>query len=152
MRIVSYNVNGIRAAIKKGLIEWLNAYPVDILCVQETKATPEDIDLSIFTSLGYHVAWYPAQKKGYSGVAVFSKKKPTTISPINRDQNTVSKLITEKSTIASCLACKVFKFCKCSAIYSVGVRTCAPPATSVDIVNFPLSLSSSCHLSIHANQ
>ncbi len=79
MRIVSYNVNGIRAAIKKGLIEWLTEYPVDILCVQETKATPNDIDLSLFTNLGYHVAWFPAQKKGYSGVAVFSKKKPTQI-------------------------------------------------------------------------
>ena len=79
MRIVSYNVNGIRAAIKKGLIEWLKAYPIDILCVQETKATPNDIDVSLFKELGYHIAWYPAQKKGYSGVAVFSKKKPTQI-------------------------------------------------------------------------
>jgi exodeoxyribonuclease-3 len=79
MRIVSYNLNGIRAAIKKGLIEWLKEYPVDVLCVQETKATPEDIDLDLFTSLGYHIAWYPAQKKGYSGVAVFSKKKPTQV-------------------------------------------------------------------------
>ena len=79
MRIVSYNVNGIRAAIKKGLIEWLTEYPVDVFCIQETKATPKDIDLSVFTNLGYHVAWFPAQKKGYSGVAVFTKKKPTQI-------------------------------------------------------------------------
>ena len=79
MRIVSYNVNGIRAAIKKGLIEWLTEYSVDIFCVQETKAAPTDIDLTLFTNLGYHVAWYPAQKKGYSGVAVFSKIKPTYI-------------------------------------------------------------------------
>lgn len=79
MRIVSYNVNGIRAAIKKGLIDWLKVYPVDVFCVQETKATPEDIDLSLFTALGYHVSWYPAQKKGYSGVAVFSKKKPSHV-------------------------------------------------------------------------
>lgn len=79
MRIVSYNVNGIRAAIKKGLIEWLTDYPIDVFCVQETKAAPTDIDLSLFTSLGYHVAWYPAQKKGYSGVAIFSKKKPSQI-------------------------------------------------------------------------
>lgn len=79
MRIVSYNVNGIRAAIKKGLVDWLTAYPVDVFCVQETKAAPGDIDLNLFTSLGYHVAWYPAQKKGYSGVAIFSKKKPTEI-------------------------------------------------------------------------
>ena len=79
MRIVSYNVNGIRAAIKKGLIDWLKSYPIDILCVQETKATPDDIDLNVFTEIGYQVAWYPAQKKGYSGVAVFSKIKPTKI-------------------------------------------------------------------------
>jgi len=79
MRIVSYNVNGIRAAIKKGLIDWLKSYPIDVLCIQETKATPDDIDLELFTALGYHVAWYPAQKKGYSGVAIFSKKKPNQI-------------------------------------------------------------------------
>ena len=79
MRIVSYNLNGIRAAIKKGLIEWLTENPIDVFCVQETKAAPSDIDISLFTSLGYHVAWYPAQKKGYSGVAIFSKKKPSQI-------------------------------------------------------------------------
>jgi len=79
MRIVSYNVNGIRAAIKKGLIEWLIEYPVDVFCVQETKASSTDIDLTLFTSMGYHVAWYPAQKKGYSGVAIFSKVKPNKV-------------------------------------------------------------------------
>ena len=63
MRIISYNVNGIRAAIKKGLIEWLKEYPVDILCVQVTKASSTDIDWSLFSVLGYHIAWYPAQKK-----------------------------------------------------------------------------------------
>ncbi|MCX6332004.1 MAG: exodeoxyribonuclease III [Bacteroidetes bacterium] len=79
MRIVSYNVNGIRAAIKKGLIEWLTEYPVDVFCVQETKASSTDIDLTLFTSMGYHIAWYPAQKKGYSGVAIFSKVKPNKV-------------------------------------------------------------------------
>jgi len=79
MRIVSYNLNGIRAAIKKGLIDWLIENPVDIFCVQETKAAATDIDISLFTSLGYHVAWYAAQKKGYSGVAIFSKVKPDLI-------------------------------------------------------------------------
>jgi exodeoxyribonuclease-3 len=79
MRIVSYNVNGIRAAIKKGLIEWLTSEKIDVLCIQETKASPEDIDLTLFTSLGYHVNWFPAQKKGYSGVAIFSKKKPNKV-------------------------------------------------------------------------
>jgi len=79
MRIVSYNVNGIRAAIKKGLIEWLKDYPVDILCIQETKASSTDIDQHLFTDLGYHIAWYPAVKKGYSGVAIFSKQKPSFV-------------------------------------------------------------------------
>ena len=80
MKIVSYNVNGIRAAIKKGLIDWLTEYPVDVFCVQETKANKEDVDLSLFTALGYHVSWYSAQKKGYSGVAIFSKTKPDKVS------------------------------------------------------------------------
>lgn len=79
MQIISYNVNGIRAAIKKGLMEWFQEVNIDVFCVQETKASPDDIDISIFTSLGYHVAWYPAQKKGYSGVAIFSKIKPDNI-------------------------------------------------------------------------
>ena len=79
MRIVSYNLNGIRAAIKKGLIDWLIENPIDIFCVQETKAAESDIDINLFTSLGYHVAWYAAQKKGYSGVAIFSKTKPDLI-------------------------------------------------------------------------
>ena len=79
MKIVSYNVNGIRAAIKKGLIDWLTEYPVDVFCVQETKANKEDVDLSLFTALGYHVSWYSAQKKGYSGVAIFSKTKPDKV-------------------------------------------------------------------------
>ena len=79
MRIVSYNLNGIRAAIKKGLIDWLKENPIDVFCVQETKAAATDIDIQLFTSLGYHVAWYAAQKKGYSGVAIFSKKKPDFI-------------------------------------------------------------------------
>ncbi|MEJ8816917.1 exodeoxyribonuclease III [Lacibacter sp. H407] len=75
MRIISYNVNGIRAAIKKGLIDWLKTDPADIICVQETKAQLEDIDQALFTDLGYHIYWFSAQKKGYSGVAVFSKIK-----------------------------------------------------------------------------
>ena len=79
MRIVSYNVNGIRAAIKKGLIDWLTEYPIDVFCIQETKANQEDVDLTLFTELGYHVIWYSAKKKGYSGVAIFSKIKPDKV-------------------------------------------------------------------------
>jgi len=76
IRICSYNVNGIRAAIKKGLIDWLKTDPADIICLQETKAEKENVNHKEFTDLGYYDYWFSAQKKGYSGVAVFSKIKP----------------------------------------------------------------------------
>lgn len=79
MRIISYNVNGIRAALKKGFIDWLKTNPADIICLQETKATKDDVDLKQFEALGFHHYWYSAQKKGYSGVAVFSKIKPDNV-------------------------------------------------------------------------
>jgi len=79
MRIISYNVNGIRAAIKKGFIDWLKTNPADVICVQETKATKDDVDSALFTTLGYSDYWFSAQKKGYSGVAVFTKIKPDHI-------------------------------------------------------------------------
>ena len=79
MRIISYNVNGVRAAIKKGLIDWLKTDPADVVCLQETKATKEDVDLLAFESLGFNHYWYSAQKKGYSGVAVFTKIKPDNV-------------------------------------------------------------------------
>jgi exodeoxyribonuclease-3 len=77
MNIVSFNANGIRSAIGKGLLDWLEKESPDIFCVQETKAQPEQIDLLAFQSLGYscHLI-HSAQKKGYSGVAIFSKIKP----------------------------------------------------------------------------
>jgi exodeoxyribonuclease-3 len=76
MRIISYNVNGIRAAMNKGLLEWLKTDPADVICIQETKALKENIDHKLINDLGYHDYWFSAQKKGYSGVAVFSKIKP----------------------------------------------------------------------------
>jgi exodeoxyribonuclease-3 len=79
MRIISYNVNGIRAAIKKGFIDWLKTDPADIICLQETKATENDIDLAAIRDLGFHDYWFNASKKGYSGVAVFSKIKPDNV-------------------------------------------------------------------------
>lgn len=78
-KIISYNLNGIRSAISKGLMDWLKAANPDILCVQELKAEPGQLDLSIFENAGYHHYWHPAQKKGYSGVAIFSKLKPDHI-------------------------------------------------------------------------
>ena len=75
-KIITYNLNGIRSAMSKGLLEWLKAANPDILCVQELKAEPGQLDLSIFETAGYHHFWFPAQKKGYSGVAIFTKNKP----------------------------------------------------------------------------
>lgn len=79
MRIISYNVNGIRAAMGKGLIDWINSANPDVLCLQEIKASPEQVGLLEFEELGYHHYWYPAQKKGYSGVAIFTKEKPVQV-------------------------------------------------------------------------
>lgn len=79
MRIISYNVNGIRAALKKGFIDWLKTDPADIICIQETKAFKEDVDVSEIQALGYHDYWFSASKKGYSGVAVFTKIKPDKV-------------------------------------------------------------------------
>ncbi len=79
MRIISYNVNGIRAAIKKGFIDWLKTDPADVICIQETKAVQGDVDVKQLEALGYHHYWFSAQKKGYSGVAVFTKIKPDKV-------------------------------------------------------------------------
>jgi exodeoxyribonuclease-3 len=80
MKIISYNVNGIRAALRKGFLDWLIQADPDILCLQEIKANPEQFDLKPFEDAGYtYNYWYPAQKKGYSGVAILSKHKPLNI-------------------------------------------------------------------------
>lgn len=79
MKIISYNVNGIRAALKKDFIGWLKAANPDVVCLQETKAREEQVDLSDIEALGYRHYWFSAQKKGYSGVAILSKMKPNHI-------------------------------------------------------------------------
>ncbi len=79
MKIITYNVNGIRAAMGKDLIGWLKNTNPDILCLQEIKASPEQVAVIEFETLGYHHYWYPAQKKGYSGVAIFTKLKPKNV-------------------------------------------------------------------------
>lgn len=77
--IISYNVNGIRSAIRKDFPLWLNHSKPDIICLQEIKAKEDQIDTSVFTSLGYHCYWYSAQKPGYSGTAILTKIKPDKI-------------------------------------------------------------------------
>ncbi len=77
MKIVSYNVNGIRAAMNKGFVEWLGAVDADVVCIQETKAMKEQVDVTALEGIGYeHHYWFSAQKKGYSGVAVLCKNQP----------------------------------------------------------------------------
>jgi len=79
IRIFSYNVNGIRSALKKGLADWIATSPGDIICLQETKAQPEDIDTSAFEKAGYSCYWFSAKKKGYSGVGILTKIKPDRV-------------------------------------------------------------------------
>ena len=74
--IISYNVNGIRAAVRKGFGEWLKETSPDILCLQESKAQPDQLVPEVLKPEGYHAYWYSAEKKGYSGVAIFSKEEP----------------------------------------------------------------------------
>lgn len=79
IKILSYNVNGIRAALNKGFESWLQAANPDVLCLQETKALQEQVDTQVFEKLGYNHFWFSAQKKGYSGVAILTKKEPQSI-------------------------------------------------------------------------
>jgi exodeoxyribonuclease-3 len=79
LKLLSYNVNGIRAALKKGFASWLESTQADVICIQETKAMETQVDTSVLDDIGYHHFWFSAQKKGYSGVAVFSKEKPKNV-------------------------------------------------------------------------
>jgi exodeoxyribonuclease-3 len=78
-KVISYNVNGIRSAMSKGWIDWLKATNPDVICLQEIKAHPDQLDLNVFKEAGYHSYWHPAVKKGYSGVAILSKKEPDRV-------------------------------------------------------------------------
>jgi len=78
-KIITYNVNGIRAAVRKGFMEWLEATNPDVVCIQETKAQPDQIPVFELEALGYQTFIHSAVKKGYSGVAILSKKQPDHI-------------------------------------------------------------------------
>jgi exodeoxyribonuclease III len=75
-RIITYNVNGIRAAVQKGFIGWLRSVEADIICIQETKAQPDQIPVMELEAMGYRSFMFSAKKKGYSGVSIFSKTEP----------------------------------------------------------------------------
>jgi exodeoxyribonuclease-3 len=87
MRIVSWNVNGIRAAEKHGFGQWLRADSPDLLCLQETKAAPEQLQAELVkpvdgNGVPYHTWWAQAKKRGYSGTAIFSKTEPRAVYPL----------------------------------------------------------------------
>ncbi|MGJ8665558.1 MAG: exodeoxyribonuclease III [Patiriisocius sp.] len=80
MKIISYNVNGIRAAMRKGFLDWLKAADPDVVCIQETKANKDQVEISEIEAAGYPFHyWFSAQKKGYSGVAILCKKEPNHV-------------------------------------------------------------------------
>jgi exodeoxyribonuclease III len=80
MKIITYNVNGVRSAIKKGLIDWLRLVGAEVVCLQEVKADADQVDLTLFEQLGYQYNfWHSAEKKGYSGVAILSKIAPQQV-------------------------------------------------------------------------
>lgn len=79
MKIISYNLNGIRSAVSKGLMDWLAQEQPDVFCIQESKAQPEQVDTQAFLELGYHSYLHSAEKKGYSGVGIFCKQEPDRV-------------------------------------------------------------------------
>ena len=79
MRIITANLNGIRSAAKKGFFEWMHAQNADVICIQETKAQEHQLDPDPFYPAGYHCHYFDAVKKGYSGVAIFSRRKPDQV-------------------------------------------------------------------------
>lgn len=78
-RLISWNVNGIRAAQKKGFLSWLQSETADVVCVQETKAKTDQLDEALRTPEGWHAHWFSAERKGYSGVATFSRQAPISV-------------------------------------------------------------------------
>ena len=78
-RVISLNANGIRAASRKGFFEWMLAQDADVVCIQETKAQVHQLTDPVFSPLGYHCYYEDAEKKGYSGVAIYSREEPNKI-------------------------------------------------------------------------
>jgi exodeoxyribonuclease-3 len=79
MRIITANVNGIRSAAKKGFFEWLASQDADVVCLQETKAQEDQLHPETFYPAGYHCRYFDAQKKGYSGVAIYTRAAPDDV-------------------------------------------------------------------------
>ncbi len=79
MRVISLNANGIRSAARKGFFDWLGGQGADVVCIQETKAQEHQLSDGIFHPRGYHCFYHDAEKKGYSGVAIYSKREPDRV-------------------------------------------------------------------------
>ena len=79
MKVITVNVNGIRAAAKKGFFNWLDKQDADVVCIQETKAQIHQLEDPIFSPEGYHCYYFDAQKKGYSGTALYTKTEPKLV-------------------------------------------------------------------------
>lgn len=79
MKLVSWNVNGVRAAYKKGFADWFRKENADVVCLQETKAQPDQLDPEVLNPMGYHGEWHWGEKKGYCGVATFSRHAPLKV-------------------------------------------------------------------------
>ena len=79
MKLISWNVNGIRSVVQKGFLEWLRAEKADVVCLQEIKAFPEQVDLLVRNPSSYQSHWFSAEKPGYSGVAVYSRSQPLMV-------------------------------------------------------------------------
>ena len=79
MKLLSWNVNGLRSTARNGFLAWLEDERPDVVCLQETRVLPEELPAELRNPLGYHACWHPARKKGYSGVATFSKRRPLAV-------------------------------------------------------------------------
>ena len=102
MKIITYNVNGLRAAASKGLPNWLEQESPDVLCLQETKLQPDQYPASEFEALGYKAYLFSAEKKGYSGVAILTRREPTTWSMAWDWRSTTAKGVSSVPTLATC--------------------------------------------------
>ena len=118
MRIISYNVNGIRAAFTKDFLGWLKVADPDIICIQESKAGNDQIDIESLEKIGYKSYWHSAQRKGYSGVGIASKVEPKHIESVSYTHLDVYKrqgLLF--FNFADCDAiCEKFIFCRFASV------------------------------------
>ncbi len=86
MKIISWNVNGVRAAHKKGLMDFMTSSDADVFCIQETKAHLEQLTKEIFAPEGYESWWHSAERRGYSGTAIWAKKQPDSLEPLGVEE------------------------------------------------------------------